>query len=256
MRTPAERCNKGHKFTPATTITNARTGKRRCRICLDDWKASREPPPCSISGCPDPQVARKWCKNHYEHWRQHGVPVSPPEPGRYQDGENWLPVVGWEGLYEVSDRGRVWSIRSHRTLKYRLDGYGYPTVTLCEKRNSPGGRQIMVPVHRLMAAAFLRPRPDGQGVRHLDGSHQNDLIENLCYGTQQENMQDAMDHGTHKNAVAAAAVAVRPACVNGHEYKPGSFYFNAVGSKVCRQCDTEKAKRYHARRAAKAVTAT
>ena len=107
-----------------------------------------------------------------------------------------------------------------------------------------------MPVHRIEAAAFIGPKPPRQGVRHLDGNQLNNFASNLCYGTQKQNIHDAMEHGTHEGRRRAAEVAARPACVNGHPYVPGSFYFNKAGSKICRACDREKIARYEARKAA------
>lgn len=44
--------------------------------------------------------------------------------------------------------------------------------------------------------AFVGPRPIGSLIRHLDGDHTNNRPFNLAYGTQIENMADALDHGT------------------------------------------------------------
>lgn len=51
-------------------------------------------------------------------------------------------------------------------------------------------------VHVLVAAAFLGPKQPDHNVRHLDGSRTNNFVSNLAYGTQKENMADAIAHGT------------------------------------------------------------
>ena len=68
---------------------------------------------------------------------------------------------------------------------------GYPTVRL-----SHDGRSVGVNVHRLVANAFLGPRPDGLETRHLDGNQMNCRANNLAYGTHQENGEDKVRHGT------------------------------------------------------------
>jgi hypothetical protein len=45
-------------------------------------------------------------------------------------------------------------------------------------------------------AAFVGPRPNGQLIRHVDGNAKNNQLGNLSYGTQIENMADALRHGT------------------------------------------------------------
>lgn len=51
--------------------------------------------------------------------------------------------------------------------------------------------------HTLVCEAFHGQRPAGHAVRHLDGNPANDAPTNLTWGTQTENMQDAVRHGTH-----------------------------------------------------------
>ena len=119
--------------------------------------------------------------------------------------EHWLPVPGWEGLYEVSDLGRVRSlprqtmtgIRGGRILKAALGGHpdiqpGYPVVGLC--RN---GRQSHRPVHRLVLEAFVGPRPDGMECLHgPGGTFDNRWPENIRWGTRLENKADELRDGT------------------------------------------------------------
>ena len=122
--------------------------------------------------------------------------------------EIWKPVVGWEGRYEVSSIGRVRSLPSvwkqkakitGRLYTYRKKGQmlrpgrasnGYYTVSL--------GRYNSHCVHRLVAEAFIGPRPSGFDVRHKDGGLIDNRVENLEYGTRLDNIQDAMKHGTYR----------------------------------------------------------
>lgn len=53
-------------------------------------------------------------------------------------------------------------------------------------------------VARLVLETFVGPCPDGMECRHLDGNKLNDDLENLCWGTRYENIQDKVIHGTHK----------------------------------------------------------
>ena len=124
--------------------------------------------------------------------------------------EVWRPVVGWEGLYEVSSRGRVRSLdrllvkhtcqgcglKTYRTTKGRLrhqqlDFAGYPRVFLM----AVGRKGKLRPVHQLVVEAFVGPRPEGFEVLHVDGVRTNNIADNLRWGTKAENAADRERHG-------------------------------------------------------------
>lgn len=111
--------------------------------------------------------------------------------------EVWRPVVGWEGLYEVSSHGRVRSLdrvqvgRGHtkprlfkgRVLKQFLDQTGYMTLGFMIHR-----KHKFVHVHRLVAEAFI-PNPDNlPQINHKDEDKTNNNVENLEWCTNQYNM--------------------------------------------------------------------
>lgn len=116
--------------------------------------------------------------------------------------EEWRPIVGWEGLYEVSSIGRVRSVDrviecadGPKRYKGRMrslskDGGGYPQVILSYK-----GEQVMRKVHALVMEAFVGQRPEGMQICHGDGDQTNNRVGNLRYGTGQENCADTLKHG-------------------------------------------------------------
>lgn len=57
------------------------------------------------------------------------------------------------------------------------------------------GKKTQKLVHRLVLEAFVGPCPDGMECRHLDGNPTNNKLENLCWGTHEENWQDQLAHG-------------------------------------------------------------
>lgn len=120
--------------------------------------------------------------------------------------ETWKPVVGFEGMYAVSNTGRVKRVacvvkteRGQRVFAERLkalverDMNGYPQVLVTLSKNN---KAIQLLLSGVVAAAFIGPRPDGMLVLHSDGSSRNNAAYNLRYGTQAENCQDAITHGT------------------------------------------------------------
>jgi len=111
--------------------------------------------------------------------------------------EQWKDVVGYEGLYQVSDMGRVKSLvrKNRRTeiiLKCSADEDGYLRVGLKPPRHS----QQFFYVHRLVLEAFVGPQPPTMRCRHLDGNPKHNLLKNLRWGTYIENEGDKRKHGT------------------------------------------------------------
>jgi hypothetical protein len=138
-------------------------------------------------------------------------------------GQEWRPVVGWTGLYEVSSLGLVWSIRTKRTLKSSTAFAGYPQVGLSLNGHGSSRR-----IHQLVAEAFLGPCPEGQEIRHLDGNPANNAVSNLAYGTRGDNEQDKLRHGTHHNAR-------KTHCKRGHEFTPENTR-TTYGRRECLTC--------------------
>lgn len=124
-------------------------------------------------------------------------------PLLFEADERWLDVVRFEGLYLVSDLGRVRSLprmtargvlgarRGGRDiLSYRPSPGGYPRVRL-----SRDGISKCYLVHHLVTDAFLGPLPLGLCRRHKNGIKTDCRLVNLEFGTPSENMQDALRHG-------------------------------------------------------------
>jgi hypothetical protein len=109
--------------------------------------------------------------------------------------ERWLPVVGYEGLYEVGDLGHVRSLgrrkgtQGNLVLKPWLSGY--LRVGL-----SRDGKETVIFVHILVLEAFGGPRPGGQQARHGPGGKLDNRLVNLCWGTRSENQMDRVRDGT------------------------------------------------------------
>ncbi len=104
-----------------------------------------------------------------------------------------MPIPGYEGLYSVSDRGRVKShyrkiTRSNgsrlsisaRVLKLGIGGMGYPIVVLCG-----AGKPKTKAVHKLMAAAFWGD--ESIEVDHRDRVRSNNLLGNLRPASRSQN---------------------------------------------------------------------
>ncbi len=118
--------------------------------------------------------------------------------------ERWLPVVGYEGLYEVSDWGRVKSLERlvrhsrggrqilrSRVLKSLRHRNRRLEVALCR-----GGGVRRILVHRLVLEAFVGPCPEEMEACHGDGDPSNNRLENLRWDTRKANCADRLRHGT------------------------------------------------------------
>lgn len=113
--------------------------------------------------------------------------------------EIWKPVVGYEGLYEVSNTGKVRSLERINTVGRRGIGrelrqyllpQGYLDVSLSSR-----GKISHKRVHRLVADAFCENPDSKDEVNHKDGNKQNNTASNLEWCTKSENMIHAYQKG-------------------------------------------------------------
>jgi len=103
--------------------------------------------------------------------------------------ENWKAVNGYEGLYEVSDKGRVKGLKRNRILKNIVDSLGYVRVSLCKENKIKAHK-----IHRLVAEHFLKPS-EYKVVNHIDGNKENNSVENLEWCNASQNRKHACDTG-------------------------------------------------------------
>ena len=105
--------------------------------------------------------------------------------------EIWMPISGYEGLYKISSKGRVYGVKHDRFRKLNKNRLGYFYVDLWKN-----GKQHAFTVHKLVALAFIgKPPTNAHVVNHIDGNKQNNNIENLEYITQRENVIHAFRLG-------------------------------------------------------------
>ena len=142
--------------------------------------------------------------------------------------EEWGPVVGFEGRYEVSSLGRVKSLLRDKELKPDLISGKRPQVTLY----SSEGVRVRFRVGTLVLRAFKGGPPEGKPwVLHWDDNPANNALVNLRWGSPSENTRDSVRNGTHFGAA-------RVQCKWGHPFdlKNTAYY---RGKRNCRECDKE-----------------
>ncbi len=120
--------------------------------------------------------------------------------------ETFKSVVGWDGIYMVSDQGRVLSMsrrvqgpsgrvarRRARFLRAAQRGKGYMSVGLFRD-----GTRSNAVVHRLVLGAFRGPCPGGMEASHLNGDRLDNRASNLCWETRKDNHARKREHGTRQ----------------------------------------------------------
>lgn len=151
--------------------------------------------------------------------------------------ERWVPVKGYEGLYEVSDRGRMKSLprkdargalRKERLLKPYVMKHGHHQTGLTKD-----GVTKYHLIHRLVLEAFVGPCPEGMEACHGEGGPSDNRVENIRWDTRSENMKDVARHGRH-------AGANKTHCVRGHLLSEPNLIVSQLkrdGARSCRSCN-------------------
>lgn len=152
--------------------------------------------------------------------------------------ERWLPIVGWEGFYEVSDLGRVRSLdrvvphpRGDLHLRGKILKLGYH---MNEYRTTvlsrPGVRRTPY-VHQLVLTTFIGERPEGMVACHGVGGRWDNRLSNLRWGTQSENVLD-WTTTSDTNQVNAR----KTTCARGHRLVPPNLLAESWVPDRWRKC--------------------
>lgn len=95
---------------------------------------------------------------------------------------NWKPIEKYDGLYLISDDGKIFSVRSNKLLKPQIQKTGYIKIEF-----NIDGKHKKEYIHRLVAEAFI-PNPNNYPIiNHKDENPQNNCVDNLEWCTYQYN---------------------------------------------------------------------
>ena len=128
--------------------------------------------------------------------------------------EIWKPIKGYEGLYEVSNLGRVKSLnryhhRHENILKNKITKDGYYETTLVKN-----GKSKFIRSHRLVALTFIDNPLNKTEVNHKDGNKLNNFVGNLEWVTSSENQLHAYRTGLQKVSGGALSNRKKVLCVD------------------------------------------
>lgn len=120
--------------------------------------------------------------------------------------EIFKDIRGYEGRYQITNYGRVWSCIRNQFLNQsggKTQRYLYVTLY------HPNGKKNTERIHRLVALHFCDKSEDKTQVNHKDGNKLNNRADNLEWTTAKENVRHAHDLG----------IASNEGCVKSHLYK-------------------------------------
>lgn len=175
------------------------------RLCLKHYKRARRNGEiqllphhrgCSIEGCTNNHYANGLCSRHYQRGRADFIAHVEDLPG-----EIWKDIEGFEGIYKISNLGRVKSlarvVQRKNNSVFRMDEHlvrpcecanGYLSVTLYKD-----GQHYALKIHRLVCQAFHgRPLGERNEVNHIDGDKANNVADNLEWCTHSENQKHSV----------------------------------------------------------------
>lgn len=126
--------------------------------------------------------------------------------------EEWRPVVGFEGRYEVSSHGRVRGVgpRGRGVRKPYVTAAGYHQYSFYIRRGSSPKNFL---AHSLVAEAFLGPRPPRMFACHNDGNPAHNHLSNIRYDTPKSNGEDMVKHGRSCRGTASVQAKMTEAQV-------------------------------------------
>lgn len=124
--------------------------------------------------------------------------------------EEWKDIKGYEGLYKISNHGRIKSNKHYnknKILKPIIKNRRYQEISLTKNN-----KKKSVKIHRLVALHFILNPDNKSQVNHKDGNKQNNHISNLEWVTASENMKHAYCNNLTKDSINKAINKLKIKC--------------------------------------------
>lgn len=111
------------------------------------------------------------------------------------ENEIWKDITNYKGLYQISNYGRVKSLKRkckamygertvpEKILKSFLNNQGYPSIILCNN-----GKRITKTIHRIVGKHFLINFDETKDINHIDDNKKNNYYKNLESVSEMENV--------------------------------------------------------------------
>ena len=170
--------------------------------------------------------------------------------------EKWKPISGYEGLYEVSNKGNIKSFHKNKDgvliklFTEKLKHTNYKCLTLV----NIFGNKKQFRVHRIVAEMFLSNKHNKRFVNHIDNNGENNCVENLEWCSQSENIKHSHNQNRSEQVYLANKIQSNKAQRNreemiGKKYgkwlvlkaMPKEYTTKSVSKMLCKcECGTEK----------------
>ena len=134
------------------------------------------------------------------------------------ENEVWRPVVGYEGLYDVSSLGNIRRLRDirhcvNKVLDVPRQLNKHKTAGYLRAVLSRNGKKTMRLIHQLVLEAFVGPRPAGYESGHLNNISTDNRLTNLLWVTHSENELHKRANGTRLSGERHPHATLTAECV-------------------------------------------